>query len=57
MEDHSNSDIALSNKNDAQISFSSLNNEVIADRLRKTNVDELTDEECREFIEDLMKLI
>ena len=57
MEDHSNSDNTLSNKNDAQISFSSLNNEVIADKLRKTNVDELTDEECREFIEDLMKLI
>ena len=57
MEDHSNSDNTLSNKNEAQISFSSLNNEVIADKLRKTNVDELTDEECREFIEDLMKLI
>ena len=57
MEDHSNSSKALSDKDETQISFSALNHEVVIDRLRKINVDELTDEECREFIEDLMKLI
>lgn len=40
-----------------QISFMSLNNDIIADRLRKTNIDELTDAECREVLRDLSKFL
>lgn len=39
-----------------QISFSSVNRESIAERLRKTNVGELTDSECRELLEELSEL-
>ncbi|MGN0606104.1 MAG: DNA mismatch repair protein MutS [Oscillospiraceae bacterium] len=40
-----------------QISFMSLNNDIIADRLRKTNINELTDAECREVLMDLSSLL
>ncbi len=39
-----------------QMSFSAANRAVLADRLRKTNVDELSDGECREFLKELSKL-
>lgn len=38
---------------DGQISFEILNRDILADRIRKTNVDELSDEECREFLKEL----
>ena len=39
-----------------QMSFSAANRDVLADRIRKTNVDELSDGECREFLKELSKL-
>ena len=41
---------------DGQISFEILNRDILADRIRKTNVDELSDEECREFLKELSGL-
>lgn len=32
-------------------------NENALDRLRKTNVSELSDKECREFLEDMYRMI
>ncbi|MCD8094891.1 MAG: DNA mismatch repair protein MutS [Ruminococcus sp.] len=40
-----------------QISFSAINDAVIKDKLRETNVDEMDDTELREFVEDLMKYL
>lgn len=41
---------------DGQMSFAALNRDVLADRIRKTNIDELSDGECREFLTELAKL-
>lgn len=45
------------NYSDSQLDFSIVNNEVIADKLRKTNINELSDTECREMLQELIKLI
>lgn len=47
----------LNDTQEKQISFSSVNSELIVDKLRKTNISELSDLECREFVEDLIKLL
>ncbi len=53
-----NTHVSISENNDSeQISFMTVNNEEIADRLRKTNIDELTDSECREVLKDLASLL
>ena len=41
---------------DGQISFAAVTRDQIADRLRKTHLDELSDRECRELLEDLVQL-
>ncbi|MGN0613637.1 MAG: DNA mismatch repair protein MutS [Porcipelethomonas sp.] len=43
-------------EDDGQMSFEAINHDIIADRLRKTNVAELTDSECRAFLEELARL-
>ena len=48
---------ALTSEDDGQISFSSIGKEKIIDRLTKTNIGELSDGECRELLEDLIKLL
>lgn len=42
---------------DEQISFESINRETALDMLRKTNIDELTDSECRMLLNDVLELI
>lgn len=42
---------------DEQISFESINRETAFDMLRKTNIDELTDSECRMLLNDVLELI
>lgn len=44
-------------KTDLQISFGGQREAEIPDRLRKTNVDELTDGECRELLEELSAML
>ena len=43
-------------EDDGQMSFEALSRDAIADKLCRTNVDELSDNECREFLEELVKL-
>ncbi len=43
--------------NSSQISFASMNNDYIVDKLKKINTKELSDYECREFLEDLIDLL
>ena len=40
-----------------QISFGSLGREAALDMLEKTNIDELSDTECRELLADMLKAI
>lgn len=40
-----------------QVSFSGINEKNVVDMLRKTNIDELSDGELREFIKDIIKCI
>ena len=40
-----------------QISFGSLGREAALEMLEKTNIDELTDSECRELLSDMLKAI
>jgi DNA mismatch repair protein MutS len=51
------SPVSVYSPENQQISFMSVNNDMIADRLRKTNIDELTDAECREVLMDLSRLL
>ncbi len=41
----------------SQLSFSSLGHEEIIDRIRRTNADEMTDEELRDFHKELLKYL
>ena len=54
--DMENENYKTSSNNDDQMSFSALNRDILADRIRKTNVAELTDSECRELLEELSLL-
>ena len=44
-------------KSDDQISFQKLGSDIIADKLRRTNIDEMTDPELREFVKELTKYL
>ncbi|MDE5620184.1 MAG: DNA mismatch repair protein MutS [Ruminococcus sp.] len=58
MEQNHNSSInSVKHEESGQISFESINRETAFDMLRKTNVDELTDSECRMLLNDVLELI
>ncbi len=46
-----------SSEQSEQISFGSVNREAALEMLEKTNIDELTDTECRELLKDMINLI
>lgn len=48
---------STSGTEDEQISFESINRETALDMIRKTNIDELTDSECRMLLNDVLELI
>ncbi len=50
------SKVTVQQADDGQISFDTISHDTIADRLCRTNVDELSDSECREFLKELVKL-
>ncbi|MCQ2464172.1 MAG: DNA mismatch repair protein MutS [Oscillospiraceae bacterium] len=52
-ENHKNT----SESSDIQMSFDHMTNENALDRLRKTNISELSDAECRELLEDMHRMI
>lgn len=37
-----------------QLSFAKISEDIVTDRLRKTNIDEMTDQELRDFVKDLL---
>ncbi len=41
----------------SQISFETIGENILSDKLRKTNIDELSDEDLRYFVKDLLKYI
>lgn len=47
----------LVKKDEEQISFGTIGNDKIIDRLRKTNVDELTDEDAKYFLKELCGMV
>lgn len=40
-----------------QISFDRISDSIVTDRLRKTNIDEMTDSELRDFVKDLLRYV
>ena len=40
-----------------QISFDKISDSIVTDRLRKTNIDEMTDSELRDFVKDLLRYV
>ncbi len=50
-------DCKIVKKSDDQISFGTIGNDRIIDRLRKTNVDELTDEDAKYFLKELCDML
>ncbi len=57
LEKNSENHKRIDDENEDQISFYHLNQENIIDRIRKTNISELSDIECREFLEDLSEML
>lgn len=54
---HKNSLLAAEQAETAQISFGAINRESALEMLEKTNIDELTDAECRDLLKDMADLI
>lgn len=48
---------AENNSDSGQISFDKISSSIVTDKLRKTNIDEMTDEELREFVKDLLRYV
>ena len=40
-----------------QLSFDKISDSIVTDRLRKTNIDEMTDSELRDFVKDLLRYV
>ena len=53
---HAENKVAESN-DVGQISFAGANREAALDMLEKTNIDELTDSECRELLKDMAEAL
>ncbi|MBQ6034505.1 MAG: DNA mismatch repair protein MutS, partial [Ruminococcus sp.] len=54
---HASERPAADREESGQISFGSLGREAALEMLEKTNIDELTDSECRELLSDMLKAI
>ena len=48
---------AVEASSDEQISFKKIGTDIIADKLRRTNIDEMNDSELRDFVKDLTKYL
>ena len=48
---------AVNKLDENQISFDKISNSIVTDKLRKTNIDELSDGELREFVKDLLRYV
>lgn len=56
MEEQNNTSTVKTN-NDSQMSFEKINDSIITEKLKKTNIDELSDEDIRYFLKDLLKFV
>ncbi|MFT3951380.1 MAG: DNA mismatch repair protein MutS [Oscillospiraceae bacterium] len=56
-DEHHAAEKALQAPQDGQISFEKIGQGIVADRLKKTNVDEMTADELRLFIKDLLRYL
>lgn len=54
---HSSEHTEVKKSDSGQISFMEVNRGAVADMLEKTNIDELTDTECRELLKSMEKLV
>ncbi|MBE6862389.1 MAG: DNA mismatch repair protein MutS [Ruminococcus sp.] len=54
---HAKEKSAVKNDTGGQISFGEVSRESALDMLEKTNIDELTDAECRELLRDMLEII
>ena len=57
LEQQSANQKTVSESSDVQMSFDSINHENALDKLRKTNISELSDSECRELLEEMYGMI
>ncbi|SEK22503.1 DNA mismatch repair protein MutS [Ruminococcus albus] len=48
---------AVAESDSGQISFDRISDSIVTDKLRKTNIDEMNDEELREFVKDLLRYV
>ncbi len=52
-EENNKAKLAVEKVDQGQVSFEKINDSIVVDRLRKTNIDELSDDELRSFIKEL----
>lgn len=48
---------AVSKMDENQLSFDKISDSIVTDKLRKTNIDEMDDEELRAFVKDLLRYV
>ena len=53
-EENRKAHLAVENAESAQVSFDKISDTIVLDRLRETNVDEMTDTELRSFVKELL---
>jgi DNA mismatch repair protein MutS len=53
VEENKKAKLAVQKADAEQVSFEKINDSIVIDRLRKTNIDELSDDELRSFIKEL----
>ena len=54
---HTSERIVSKSADSGQISFNSINRDAVLDMLERTNIDELSDAECRELLKDMTDMI
>lgn len=55
--DNKKAKLAVKQIDTEQVSFEKINDALVTDKLRKTNIDEMNDTELREFVKDLIRFV
>ena len=55
--DNKKAKLAVKQIDTEQVSFEKINDTLVTDKLRKTNIDEMNDTELREFVKDLIRFV
>lgn len=48
---------ALEKSDESQVSFDAISDSIVTEKLRKTNIDEMNDNELRDFVRDLLRYV